>query len=150
MKVVVNRSSFIIHPYTHPTFIGYLIINILLIDKVGFNGFQFKLKSIKSDCLGKHLIPPTTIFSSFILNFIFYTNIDRPTNLNLINKKWGWFHHSLTGGCFYHQRWWYTKTEMDTFNNVVKIEEVVPFSGSSVLTAQCLKLESNASARCYN
>ena len=30
-----------------------------VIDKVGFNGFQFKLKSMKSDSLGNHLIPPT-------------------------------------------------------------------------------------------
>ena len=33
---------------------------VVLIDKVGINGFQFKLKSIKSDCLGNHLIPPPT------------------------------------------------------------------------------------------
>ena len=30
---------------------------VVLIDKVAINGFQFELKSIKSDCLGNHLIP---------------------------------------------------------------------------------------------
>ena len=32
----------------------------LVIDKVGFNGFQFELKLMESDCLNNHLIPPTT------------------------------------------------------------------------------------------
>ena len=47
-------------PLIHIPRKGFIIQGF--IDKVGFNGFQFQFKSIKSDCLNNHLIPPPTQF----------------------------------------------------------------------------------------
>ena len=52
----------------------------LSIDKVGFNGLQFQFKSIKSDCLNNHLIPPT---HHIIFTLLFLSSLLPPPSPHL-------------------------------------------------------------------
>ena len=58
------------------------------IDKVGFNGFQFRFKSIKSDCLGNLLIPPPPTTLSLLSCFSAPSSPLSPLPLPLLHPQW--------------------------------------------------------------
>ena len=58
--VAVDRLGIKKHLENVEKIVESLCWRTFYIDKVGFNRFQLQFKSIKSDCLGNHFIPPPT------------------------------------------------------------------------------------------